>query len=102
MVLQGTVPELARKVLGGAYRIRLSGRFSSTTEQSPEKFTRCQQSDAHRWNIRKSEAQKDVRADAADAVIKAGGRLQSLTVELQSLDDIYTHYFEEVNNEPVN
>ena len=46
------------------------------------------------------EAQKDVRADAADAVIKAGGRLQSLTVESQSLDDIYTHYFEEVSKSP--
>ncbi len=48
------------------------------------------------------EAQKDVRADAAEAVIQSGGRLQGLSVEAQSLDDIYTRYFEEVRNEKVN
>jgi hypothetical protein len=31
-------------------------------------------------------------------VVKAGGKLLKLDVETQSLDDIYTHYFEEVEN----
>jgi ABC-2 type transport system ATP-binding protein len=48
------------------------------------------------------EAQKDIRADVAEAVIKAGGKLQSLNAESQSLDDIYTRYFEEVNHESLN
>ncbi len=48
------------------------------------------------------EALRDVRADAADAVIKAGGRLRGLNVESQNLDDIYTRYFEEVSHGALN
>jgi ABC-2 type transport system ATP-binding protein len=48
------------------------------------------------------EAQKDIRAEVADTVIKAGGRLQSLSAESQSLDDVYTRYFEEVSHESLN
>ena len=39
-------------------------------------------------------AQHDVRPDAAAAVIAAGGRLLSLSIEEPSLDDIYTRYFQ--------
>jgi ABC-2 type transport system ATP-binding protein len=35
-----------------------------------------------------------VRPDAAAAVIAAGGRLLSLSIEEPSLDDIYTRYFQ--------
>ena len=102
MVLQGTVPELARKVLGGAYRIQLE------TEGSAAKLSKVLQGlqDVNAVKLNNGtieiEARKDVRADAADAVIKAGGRLRSLNVESQSLDDIYTRYFEEVRHESLN
>jgi len=102
MVLQGTVPELARKVLGGAYRVQIKANgpdvklrkaLQSLPEVNKVDFAN---------GVFEIEARKDVRADAADAVIKAGGRLQSLNVESQSLDDIYTRYFEEVSHESVN
>jgi ABC-2 type transport system ATP-binding protein len=102
MVLQGTVPELARKVLGGAYRVQIQANGSATKLRKALQDLR----DVNKVNFANGvfeiEARNDVRADAADAVIKAGGRLQSLNVESQSLDDIYTRYFEEVSHESVN
>ncbi len=101
MVLQGTVSELARKVLGGAYRIQLE------TEGSAAKLRKALEAlpEVNAVSVKNGrmilEAQKDVRAEAAEAVIKAGGRLKGLSVEAQSLDDIYTRYFEEVKHETV-
>ena len=37
-------------------------------------------------------------ADAANAIINAGGRLQELNIQAQNLDEIYTRYFEEVKD----
>ena len=101
MVIQGTVPELARKVLGGAYRIQIEAEGQSAQLLKALKSLQ----DVNKVNrvngAYEIEASDDVRADAADAVIKAGGRLRGLNVESQSLDDIYTHYFEEVSHESV-
>ncbi|HZM25160.1 MAG TPA: ABC transporter ATP-binding protein [Anaerolineales bacterium] len=102
MVLQGTVPELARKVLGGAFRVQIQA------DGSASKLRQALQNlhDVNKVNLDNGtfeiEAQNDIRADAADAVIKAGGRLKRLNVESQSLDDIYTRYFEEVSHESLN
>ncbi len=101
MVLQGTVPELAHQVLGGAYRVRIEAHGPA------EKLRRALQDiqDVSQVNMNDGvieiEALKDIRSDVADAVVKAGGRLQSLNAESQSLDDIYTRYFEEVSHEPI-
>lgn len=99
MVLQGTVPELARKVLGGAYRIQIQADGPATklqnALQSVPQTVQVRRVDGNRYEV---EARSDVRADAASAVIQAGGRLQALNVEQQSLDDIYTCYFEEVKH----
>jgi len=99
MVLQGTVPELARKVLGGAYRIQIQADGPATklqnALQSVPQTVQVRRVDGNRYEV---EARSDVRADAANAVIQAGGKLQALNVEQQSLDDIYTRYFEEVKH----
>ena len=102
MVLQGTVPELARKVLGGAYRIQLQTNGSSAKVRKALQDLRDVNKVSMLDGVIEIEAQKDIRADVADAVIKAGGRLQSLSAESQSLDDIYTRYFEEVSHESLN
>ncbi|NUQ84889.1 MAG: ABC transporter ATP-binding protein [Anaerolineales bacterium] len=101
MVLQGTVSELARKVLGGAYRIQLEAEGPAAKLRKA--LGELRDVNAVKMNDGRIviEAQKDVRADAAEAVVKAGGRLQSLNVESQSLDDIYTRYFDEVKHESV-
>ncbi len=98
MVLQGSVPDLARKVLGGAYRIQLEadGAVSKVREalQGLPGVGTVKHSNG-RYEI---ESQNDLRADAASAVVQAGGRLKLLNIESQSLDDIYTRYFEEVKH----
>ncbi len=103
LVLQGTVPELARQVLGGAYRIQIeaqgSGRKLKNALQGISQTIQVRRLDGNRYEV---EAQSDVRADAANAIIKAGGRLEGLNVELQSLDDIYARYFEEVKRASAN
>lgn len=99
MVLQGTVSELARKVLGGAYRIQIQADGPATKLQEAlegvSQTVRVHRVDGNRYEV---EAQNDVRADAAYAIIKAGGRLQELNIEAQNLDEIYTRYFEEVKH----
>ena len=102
MVLEGTVPELARKVLGGAYRVQIDAVGSSTKIKKALQGVRDVNSVVFTNGLYEIEALKDIRADAADAVIKAGGRLQGLNVESQSLDDIYTRYFEEVSHGSLN
>lgn len=99
MVLQGTVPELARKVLGGAYRIQIqadgpAGKMKQALEGLSQ-AVRVSRVDGNRYEV---EAQRDVRADAASAIVHAGGKLQELNIEAQSLDDIYARYFEEVKH----
>jgi len=99
MVLQGTVPELAGKVLGGAYRIQIqaqgpSEKIRDALQRTPA-VVHVRQVDGNRFDV---EAREDIRADTAEAVIKAGGRLTALHIEHQSLDEIYTRYFEEVEH----
>lgn len=99
MVLVGTVQELAQQVLGGGYVIRLRAngagknflndlqRLPGVSEarfEAPDLYTLI--------------ASQDLRAEAARAVIQAGGELTSLDIEKPSLEDIYTTYFEEVNH----
>jgi len=98
MVLEGTVPELARRVLGKAYRIYLevdgpADRLNQALSSLPGAVS-VKQLDRHAFEV---EAESDVRAQAAQAVIEAGGMLLKLDVQAQSLDDIYAGYFKEVN-----
>lgn len=103
MVLQGTVSELARKVLGGAYRIQIQADGPATKMKEAleglSHTVRVHRVDGNRYEV---EAQNDIRADAANVIIKAGGRLQELSIEAQSLDEIYTRYFEEVKHVQAN
>lgn len=95
MVLEGTVEELARRVLGGAYRIRLeaSGPPSALEEDLAglDGVVNVERSD----NTYDVEARSDLRAEAARVVVEAGGALLSLDMEKPGLDDIYSRYFQE-------
>lgn len=101
MVLVGRVTELAQKVLGAGYHIRLRANGSSRpfTEdlrmltgvvevkfQAPDRYTLV--------------ATDDLRSEAAKVIVDLGGQLTSLDIESLSLDDIYNAYFEEVNHGP--
>lgn len=99
MVLEGTVDELARQVLGGAYRIHLEADGPAPNlEQALRRLpgvgnVRCT-SPGH-YEL---EAISDLRAEAVRAVVEAGGRLFALRLEEPSLDDIYARYFQEVEH----
>ena len=96
MVLEGTVPELAQKVLGGAYRIQLEAtngavKLEETFRRLPG-VVNVTHPATSRYEL---ETQKDLRSEAARAVVEAGGQLTYLNVELPGLDEIYARYFKQ-------
>jgi ABC-2 type transport system ATP-binding protein len=96
MVLEGTVPELAQRVMGGAYRIHLEAVNGSTGFE--EAFRRLNgvvkvnRSGPKTYDL---EATQDLRPEAARAVVEAGGKLYSMDIEALSLDEIYSRYFQQ-------
>jgi ABC-2 type transport system ATP-binding protein len=99
MVLEGTVPELARQVLGGAYRIHLqaAGNADAITRalQAVPGVLEVSQESPRLYQVVSGE---DLRAELAKAVVGAGGDLLALEAEAASLEDIYARYFEEVEH----
>ncbi len=99
MVLEGTVPQLARKVLGGGYRIRVQARSEDDRiERALRDVRGVLNVKRVRANEYEVETTHDLRPEVARAVVEAGGRLYSLNVEEPSLDEIYTRYFQEVEH----
>jgi ABC-2 type transport system ATP-binding protein len=96
MVLVGTVRELAERVLGGAYRIRVRASAAGLAERlrALEGLTALRQQDGV-WHL---EARRDLRPELARAVLEAGGELLELGLEEPSLDEVYARYFQEVRH----
>ncbi len=94
VVLEGTVNDLAQRVLGGAYRVRLqaesAGQVVEEALRSLPGVVNVQRNGSDRFVL---EATMDLRAEAADAVVNAGGKLKALDIEAPSLDEIYAQYF---------
>ncbi len=100
MVLEGTVEELAQRVLGGAYRIHLEvdgdGEAVRRALEALPEVSRVRPAEAAgTWML---DARRDVRPQVAEQVVQAGGRLLRLDVETPSLDEIYSQYFQEVRH----
>jgi ABC-2 type transport system ATP-binding protein len=101
MVLEGTVTELAQKVLGGGYHVRLRANGSKRTyDEELRKLPGIVEVNFKSPDIYTLVATRDLRSDAASAVVHAGAKLTSLDIENLSLDDIYNAYFEEVSHGP--
>jgi ABC-2 type transport system ATP-binding protein len=95
MVLEGTVPGLAQQVLGGAYRIHLEADGAAQLEEALRQLAgvvEVKHTDSTHYDL---EAKRDLRAEAARAVVERGGKLLSLNIEIPSLDEIYTRYFKQ-------
>ncbi|GAB4575209.1 MAG: ABC transporter ATP-binding protein [Anaerolineae bacterium] len=99
IVLEGTVEELAQRVLGGAYRVKLQvDEFTPTLAEALQRLPGVNE-------LRQMpdqfilEATEDIRPAAADAIIQHGGKLRALDIDTPSLDEIYAHYFEEVSHD---
>ena len=94
IVLIGTVPELARQVLGAGFVVEveadattdLDARFgaipgvTSVVRVGPDRY--------------RLTADRDVRPEAARAVVAANGALRRLSVDDPSLESIYTSFFQ--------
>jgi ABC-2 type transport system ATP-binding protein len=91
--LLGTVPELARQVLGGGYHVEVEadGAGLTTTLAQVPGVRNVDQTGPSRYRLL---AEHDIRAEAARAVVNAGGALRQLSVAEPSLDAIYNRYFQ--------
>lgn len=92
MALEGTVPDLAREVLGGAYRIDLEAEGPDLSESlgTIDGVLGVGQTDDGRYVL---ESERDLRTEAAETALGAGGRLRSLGIREPSLDEVYAAYF---------
>jgi ABC-2 type transport system ATP-binding protein len=99
IVLMGTVPELARQVLGAGFVVEveadaaadLDARFNAIPGVGS--VTRV---GADRYRLA---ADRDVRPEAARAVVAANGALRRLSVDDPSLEAIYARFFQKQANQ---
>jgi len=93
IALLGTVPELARQVLGGGYHVEVEADGEGLARRFAELpgVKAVDQAGPSRYRLL---ADRDVRAPAAAAVVNAGGSLRRLSLEEPSLDAIYNRYFQ--------
>jgi ABC-2 type transport system ATP-binding protein len=99
IVLMGTVGELGRQVLGGGYTVDVEadGGTGITKRLSalPGVLSVATPSDGHF----RLTCERDMRAEAAAAVVAGGGRLKQLSLDQPSLEVIYTRYFQNAQEE---
>jgi ABC-2 type transport system ATP-binding protein len=93
IVLMGTVPELGRQVLGGGFRVDVEA-LGQGLAQRLAAVPGVQKVDTLAADRFRLLSERDVRPEAAAAVVGAGGRLLRLSVEEPSLEAIYTRYFQ--------
>jgi ABC-2 type transport system ATP-binding protein len=91
IVLLGTVPELARQVLGYNVEVEADGEGLALRFSELQGVKAVDQAGPTRYRLL---ADRDVRSQAAAVVVNAGGQLRRLSVEEPSLDAIYTSYFQ--------
>ena len=93
IVLMGTVPELGRQVLGGGFRVDVEALGQGLAERlaAVPGVQKVETLGPDRFRLL---SERDVRPEAAAAVVGAGGRLLRLSVEEPSLETIYTRYFQ--------
>jgi ABC-2 type transport system ATP-binding protein len=96
IVLMGAVPELAQQVLGGGFVVEIEAAMPPGTDllsrlRTIGGVTAAESAGVNRYRLH---ASRDVRPDAARAVVAADGALTRLSVDEPSLDVVYTRFFE--------
>ena len=94
IALLGTVAELGRQVLGGGFHVEVEARRAGPRGRLGAGSGREHGRDHRSANRVRMLSERDVRPEAAAAVVAAGGRLLRLSVEEPSLETIYTRYFQ--------
>ncbi len=93
IALLGTVEELGRQVLGGRFAVEIEAEGAGLAKRLAmiPGVSGIDEPGIGKFRL---SADRDVRPEAAVAVVEAGGRLLRLSVEVPSLETIYTRYFE--------
>jgi ABC-2 type transport system ATP-binding protein len=93
IALMGTVAELAQQILGGGFAVEVeaSGAGIAQALAAIPGVSKVEQPAPDRYRLL---AARDVRPDAARAVVMANGELRRLSVEEPSLGAIYSHFFQ--------
>jgi ABC-2 type transport system ATP-binding protein len=96
IALLGTVSELGRQVLGGGFHVGVEAEGQGLGERlaAVPGVQTVDPAGPNRWRLM---SDRDVRPEAAAAVVAAGGRLLHLSVDEPSLEAIYTSYFHKVH-----
>jgi ABC-2 type transport system ATP-binding protein len=96
ILIMGTVPELARKVLGAGFVVEVEaaaapGKDVAARLAAIQGVSSVEQTGAINYRLT---ADHDVRAEAARAVVAADGALTRLSIDDPSLDAIYLRFFD--------
>jgi ABC-2 type transport system ATP-binding protein len=93
IVLMGSVPELAIKVLGAGFVVEIEAEGLGIARRLAmiPGVTQVETLAADRFRMT---AERDVRPDAARAVVAVDGALRKLSVDEPSLEAIYARYFQ--------
>lgn len=94
IVLMGTVAELARQVLGAGFVVEVEADATADLEArfgAIPGVSSVARIDVDRYRLT---ADRDVRPEAARAVVAANGALRRLSVDDPSLAEIYTRFFQ--------
>ncbi|MGZ5903653.1 MAG: ABC transporter ATP-binding protein, partial [Reyranella sp.] len=97
IALMGTVVELANQVLGAGHPILVeaSGIDIAAALRGIEGVQNVMAEGEGAWRV---VADRDVRAAAAQRIVSAGGALTRLADLQPSLEEVYTHYFQEARH----
>jgi len=98
IALLGSVDELARQVLGGHRYVNIEARAGQALQllRGIEGVRQVEQAGEHRYRLL---ADRDVRSQAAHAIVSAGGELLRMDDDTPGLDVIYNRYFESAHTE---
>jgi ABC-2 type transport system ATP-binding protein len=102
IALMGTVSALGRQVLGGGYAVEVeadAGEGVALRLGAIPGVRGVSETAPGRLRIL---CDRDVRPEAAAAVVLAGGRLKNLALDEPSLETIYTRYFQSAGEEARN
>ncbi|MDR7555036.1 MAG: ABC transporter ATP-binding protein [Armatimonadota bacterium] len=94
MVLEGTVEELARRVLGGAYRISVEVTGDDNLEAALAGLPGVVRVHRERPGLYTLDTQADLRGEVARRIASTRANLLGITIAQPSLDEVYEKYFQ--------
>jgi ABC-2 type transport system ATP-binding protein len=100
IVLMGTVAELGRQVLGGGYTVEVEAEGGGDIAKRLAALLGVRSVEEPGSGRFRMTCDSDLRAEAAGAVVAAGGRLKQLSLDQPSLETIYTRYFQAAQEVP--